>query len=34
MVRANRPWRLVPNLSLAIAGAAAGAAFGVFYSNI
>jgi len=28
MVRANRPWRLVPSLSPAIAGAAAGAAFG------
>lgn len=34
MVRANRPWRLVPSLSPAIAGALAGAAFGVFYSNI
>lgn len=34
MVRANRPWRLVPSLSPAIASAAAGAAFGVFYSNI
>lgn len=34
MVRANRPWRLVPSLSPAIVGAAAGAAFGVFYSNI
>ncbi|MDQ4085357.1 MAG: hypothetical protein M3165_06015 [Actinomycetota bacterium] len=34
MVRANRPWRLVPSLSPAMAGAMAGAAFGVFYSNI
>lgn len=34
MVRANRPWRLVPSLSPAIAAAAAGAAFGVFYSSI
>lgn len=34
LVRANRPWRLVPSLSRAFAAAAAGAAFGVFYSNI
>lgn len=34
IVRANRPWRLVYSLSPAIAAAAAGAAFGVFYSNI
>ncbi|MEU1494207.1 hypothetical protein ABZ456_28635 [Streptomyces sp. NPDC005776] len=34
MVRANRPWRLVPSLSPALAGALAGAAFGVFYSSI
>ncbi|MBC3194925.1 hypothetical protein H7X46_28125 [Pseudonocardia sp. C8] len=34
LVRANRPWRLVPSLSPAIAAAAAGAAFGIFYSNI
>lgn len=34
LVRANRPWRLVPSLSPALAAAAAGAAFGVFYSNI
>ena len=34
MVRANRPWRLVPSLSPALAAAAAGAAFGIFYSNI
>lgn len=33
MVRANRPWRLVPSLSPAIAGALAGAASGVFYST-
>lgn len=34
LVHANRPWRLVPSLSRAFAAAAAGAAFGVFYSNI
>ena len=34
VVRANRPWRLVYSLSPAIAAAAAGAAFGIFYSNI
>ncbi|MFD5027656.1 hypothetical protein [Streptomyces sp. NPDC058373] len=34
MVRANRPWRLVPSLSPALAGALAGAAFGIFYSSI
>ncbi|MEU8630025.1 hypothetical protein [Streptomyces sp. NPDC048669] len=34
MVRANRPWRLVPSLSPALVGALAGAAFGVFYSSI
>lgn len=34
LVRANRPWRLVPSLSPALTAAAAGAAFGVFYSNI
>lgn len=34
MVRANRPWLLLPSLSPAIAGAAAGSAFGIFYSNI
>jgi hypothetical protein len=33
MVKSNRPWRLVPSLSPAIASAAAGAAFGVFDSN-
>ena len=31
MVRANPPWRLVPSLSPALAAAAAGAAFGIFY---
>jgi hypothetical protein len=34
LVRANRPWRLVPSLSPALTAASAGAAFGVFYSNI
>ncbi|WP_369199767.1 hypothetical protein [Streptomyces sp. PU-14G] len=34
MVRANRPWRLVPSLSPALAAATAGAAFGIFYSSI
>lgn len=34
MVRANRPWRLVPHLASATAAAAATAAFGVFYSSI
>lgn len=34
LVRANRPWRLVPSLAPALAAAAAGAAFGIFYSNI
>lgn len=34
MVRANRPWALLPSLSPAMAGAGAGAAFGVFYSNV
>lgn len=34
MVRDNRPWRLVPSLSKALAAAAATAAFGVFYSSI
>lgn len=31
MVRDNRPWRLVPQLSKALAAAAAAAAFGIFY---
>jgi len=34
MVRYNRPWRMVPSLSRALAAAAATAAFGVFYSSI
>lgn len=34
MVRINRPWRLVPSLSSALAAAAAAAAFGIFYSSI
>ncbi len=34
MVRINRPWRLVPSLSSALAAAVATAAFGVFYSTI
>ncbi|CAJ1506048.1 hypothetical protein [[Mycobacterium] burgundiense] len=34
MVRVNRPWRLLPSLSSAIAAAVAAAAFGVFYSSI
>lgn len=34
MVRINRPWRLLPSLSSAIAAAAAAAAFGIFFSSI
>lgn len=34
MVRTNRPWRLVPGLSSATAAAAAGGAFGIFFSNV
>lgn len=34
MVRSNRPWRLVPHLSSAMAGATATGAFGVFYTSI
>ncbi|WP_205855938.1 hypothetical protein, partial [Phytoactinopolyspora endophytica] len=34
MVRTNRPWRLVPSMSTAIAAAMGIAAFGVFYSNM
>lgn len=34
MVRSNRPWRLVPKLSSAMAGAVATGAFGVFYTSI
>lgn len=34
LVRNNRPWRLVPSLSKAIAAATATSAFGIFYSSI
>ncbi|MEV0085455.1 hypothetical protein [Saccharopolyspora sp. NPDC050642] len=34
MVRDNRPWRLVPELSRAIAAATATAAFGIFFPTI
>ncbi|MCE0763806.1 hypothetical protein LWC35_12935 [Pseudonocardia kujensis] len=34
MVRTNRPWRLTVGLGTALAGAAAGSAFGLLYSNI
>ncbi|WP_418909176.1 hypothetical protein [Glutamicibacter endophyticus] len=34
MILVNRPWRLVPRLSSALAGAAATGAFGVFYTSI
>lgn len=34
MVRSNRPWRLVPGLSTAMAAAVATGAFGVFYTSI
>lgn len=34
MVRSNRPWRLVPRLSSAMAAALATGAFGVFYTSI
>ncbi|MGE2833963.1 hypothetical protein [Mycobacterium sp. SMC-4] len=34
MVRVNRPWRLIPSLSSALAAAVATAAFGVFYYSI
>ena len=34
MIRSNRPWKLVPRLSSALAGAAATGAFGVFYTSI
>ncbi|OZM81356.1 hypothetical protein [Pseudonocardia sp. MH-G8] len=33
-VRANQPWQLVVGLSTALAGAAAGSAFGILYSSI
>jgi len=34
MILGNRPWRLVPRLTSALAGAAATGAFGVFYTSI
>lgn len=34
MVRNNQPWKLVPRLSSAMAGAVATGAFGVFYTSI
>lgn len=34
LVRSNRPWRLVPQLSSSMAAAAATGAFGVFYTSI
>ncbi|EOM74265.1 hypothetical protein [Rhodococcus rhodnii] len=34
MVRANRPWRLVPTLTPAFGAASAASAFGIFYSSI
>jgi hypothetical protein len=34
MVRANRPWQLVPSPATAIAAAVATAAFPIFYSSI
>jgi hypothetical protein len=34
MVRSNRPWRLLPQLSTSIAAAIATGAFGVFYTSI
>ena len=34
MVRTNRPWRLTVGLGTALAGAAAGSAFGLLYSNL
>jgi hypothetical protein len=34
MVRTNRPWRLTIGLGTALAGAAAGSAFGLLYSNV
>lgn len=34
MVRSNRPWRLVPELSSAMAAALATGAFGIFYTSI
>lgn len=34
MVRINRPWRMLPSLSSALAAAAAAAAFGIFFASI
>ncbi|WP_298175713.1 hypothetical protein [Saccharomonospora sp.] len=34
MVRGNKPWRLVPELSTALAAGSAAAAFGIFYGSI
>ncbi|MEH0111260.1 hypothetical protein V6N00_16220 [Tersicoccus sp. MR15.9] len=34
MVRSNRPWRLLPSLSGALAASAAVGAFGVFYTSV
>ncbi len=34
MVRTNQPWQLALGLSAALAGAAAGSAFGILYSNV
>lgn len=34
MVRANRPWLIVPGLSSVTAAAAGGGAFGIFFSNV
>ncbi|GAA4694568.1 hypothetical protein GCM10023215_35240 [Pseudonocardia yuanmonensis] len=34
MVRTNRPWRLTVGLGAALAGSAAGSAFGLLYSNL
>lgn len=34
MIRCNRPWRLMPTLSGALAAACAASAFGVFYASI
>jgi hypothetical protein len=34
MIRTNRPWRLIPTLSGALAAATATSAFGLFYSSI
>ncbi|GAA3861510.1 hypothetical protein GCM10022381_02300 [Leifsonia kafniensis] len=34
MVRSNRPWRLLPQLSSAMAAAIAAGAFGIFYTSI